>query len=296
MTTATFTSDPGPIQTPATWKDHAVKFEAAMVAVGWVKTADAGQVNTAAIAAVPASGASSGYLIFRSNDSMQATAPLFLRVDLYAVTNGKPAWRFSLGKGTDGAGALTGAFGAVRTLAINTTASATAATPSYIAAGDGYLVMALFMGQTTGDAAGYVIIDRSLTTAGVVTGAGVFFAVNGYNTSVSLTLYDYPTAVAYDYTGLPTYPAWMTGTSPSLGYSPVFPMTAFLPGQQPWQPINFMAVAASERPVGTFTNTMGATPGVTRSYIAPGSPSAGSLITGQNSSNARANSTVIRFE
>ena len=64
---------------------------------GWVQTADTGQINM--------STSMSGYQIWRLNDSLQSTAPWFMRITYGAVG---AAFNFQFGQATDGAGNLTG--------------------------------------------------------------------------------------------------------------------------------------------------------------------------------------------
>jgi hypothetical protein len=88
----------------------------ALTACGMVQTTDTGQV-TAATAATPTAPSTLGYLIFRLADSLQATAPVFLKITFGASGNGWGGWNntpanlgfyVQVGTGTDGAGNLTG--------------------------------------------------------------------------------------------------------------------------------------------------------------------------------------------
>lgn len=95
--------------TLARFKEWAQDISGAFAALGLVKTGDTGQVDWATIAAVPAN-ASPVYEIWRLNDSLQATAPFFLKIE-YGVgtTAANPSVWITGGTGTNGAGALTGA-------------------------------------------------------------------------------------------------------------------------------------------------------------------------------------------
>lgn len=73
----------------------------AMEAGGIIKTADTGQINP-----VTATGAGGGYEIRRFSDDLQATAPVFIKIEyLYAASMYA---RFTIGTGSNGAGAITG--------------------------------------------------------------------------------------------------------------------------------------------------------------------------------------------
>jgi hypothetical protein len=100
--------------TVAMFKDRMQYAHDAFVGGGLVQTADTGQLDISAIASVPAANTSSGYRIYRFNDSRQGADPLFIRV-LFGNgdTQSYSALRVSTGTGTDGAGNLTGQVSAV---------------------------------------------------------------------------------------------------------------------------------------------------------------------------------------
>lgn len=81
----------------------------ALVSIGTlVQTADTGQLNLSTVTR-PSIGTYAGYEIFRFNDALQATVPIFVKVEYgssaTAVTI--PALGVTCGSGTDGAGNLT---------------------------------------------------------------------------------------------------------------------------------------------------------------------------------------------
>lgn len=80
----------------------------AILAAGLVQTSDTGQVNPAD-ATTPAASSSSGYTIYRFNDSRQGVDPLFMRIDWFVGTFSRRfAPRITTGTGSDGSGTLTG--------------------------------------------------------------------------------------------------------------------------------------------------------------------------------------------
>lgn len=77
---------------------------------GWVQISDSGDVSDwSAVAANGTIGASFGYEIWRMNDALANDAPVYLKWEFVTMqtTNG-PAFKFTLGDGSDGAGSLTG--------------------------------------------------------------------------------------------------------------------------------------------------------------------------------------------
>lgn len=83
----------------------------ALVAAGLVQTADTGQANLATITSSGSPNSASGYEIFRFNDTLQATAPIFIKVEYGGgnqAGNSNPGMWITVGTGTNGAGTITG--------------------------------------------------------------------------------------------------------------------------------------------------------------------------------------------
>jgi hypothetical protein len=83
----------------------------ALSSIGLVQTADTGQINwTTTTVTATSSAQTFGYEIWRFNDTLQATRPIFIKVIYGTTNNGTTYPRFALfvGTGTDGAGNLTG--------------------------------------------------------------------------------------------------------------------------------------------------------------------------------------------
>lgn len=89
------------------WRTWAPALHAALTGAGLVQTADTGQMNPAS-AGLPISNTDAGYLIYRFNDSLQGTNPVFLRVMPGHGTNGYTRLRITVGQGSNGAGTITG--------------------------------------------------------------------------------------------------------------------------------------------------------------------------------------------
>lgn len=84
-------------------------FDTFVTTGGWVQTADTGQVVIAAIAHATVANTYQGYHVYRMADTLQATAPCFVRFDFGAssAAANTPALKFTIGRGTDGAGNIT---------------------------------------------------------------------------------------------------------------------------------------------------------------------------------------------
>jgi hypothetical protein len=81
----------------------------ALIAAGWVNTSDTGQTAPAALTGGIGLG---GFEIFHPTDTLQGTAPFFVKLGYGSITgsDNRPAVYVSIGQGTDGAGNLTGNF------------------------------------------------------------------------------------------------------------------------------------------------------------------------------------------
>lgn len=81
----------------------------ALIGAGLIQTADTGQLNIAGIASQGNANFDHGYRIYRFNDSLQATDPLFIKVIFGTGDNvGHTCLRVTTGQGSNGSGTLTG--------------------------------------------------------------------------------------------------------------------------------------------------------------------------------------------
>lgn len=83
-----------------------------LAAFGLIQTADTGQLANPIVAAVPAGNTPAGYEIWRLNDALQATKPVFIKIEYgtggASAPVGMGVW-ITIGTGSNGAGSLTGA-------------------------------------------------------------------------------------------------------------------------------------------------------------------------------------------
>ena len=136
MTTATDTSQIAH-DTDATFRAWGLSISNLFAAVGLVQTADTGQVNWTT-ATKPAVNTTPHYEIWRMNDTQQASAPIFFRIE-YGTSNAtnRPRMQLQVGTGSDGAGNLINP--STKSVLISaTTGTNTTAYTSYAAAGEGY--------------------------------------------------------------------------------------------------------------------------------------------------------------
>ena len=150
MTTATVTtvidhtSDAG-------FRAWVAEFIAQLLAVGVVQTSDTGQINTAT-ATRPGTNTDGGYAVFRMNDTMQATAPVFFKVFFgtgSAAT--RPRIRVQTGTASNGTGTVSG-LGSANTdevTATQTPSSTITTYASYFCCVDGCLWWSWKIGAAT---------------------------------------------------------------------------------------------------------------------------------------------------
>lgn len=107
---------------------------ALFTALGVTQTSDTGQINPATVAAPSAANASQGYVIGRFNDTLQATSPIFFKLEFGSGSAAAdPQMYLTVGSGSNGSGTITnGGGGAVTTRVTVTTGGApTSSTTSY---------------------------------------------------------------------------------------------------------------------------------------------------------------------
>lgn len=141
-----------------------------------VKTTDTGQIDWTTVNK-PSQGVTAGYEVYRFDDALQATAPIFIRID-YGSSSASggttPMLSYTIADGTDGAGKMIG--GAVSPL-ISSGFSAIPqqylAFPSYMCVQPGYFGMALAGGLISGTSIGlWLVIERCRDDAGVILDEG----------------------------------------------------------------------------------------------------------------------------
>lgn len=93
----------------ATFRTQGSSISNAIATVGLVQTSDTGQINWTTVTRPAAVFTVAGFEIWRFNDSLQSTSPLFLKIE-YGTSSATSFLHlaFTVSTGTDGAGGLTG--------------------------------------------------------------------------------------------------------------------------------------------------------------------------------------------
>ena len=126
--------------TDADFRAWATAIHNQLIAVGLVQTPDTGQINLTTVTMPSSTGVFQGYEVFRFNDTLQATLPIFVKIE-YGSSNvvggsTNPALAMTVGTSTNGAGTITGQASARRIAQTQAAKSAGVVLPSY-ACGDG---------------------------------------------------------------------------------------------------------------------------------------------------------------
>ena len=146
---------------------------------GWLNTGDTGQTAPASFPAVTAANQKVGYRCYKMNDALQATAPVFMRLDFGGggggVGNALSIW-VTIGTGSDGAGNITGVcFNNVQIQ--NPSNNGAIATNSYGSADPSRVQMALFVQTTNVQQLIFIIsIERSKDASGNDTGDAILIS------------------------------------------------------------------------------------------------------------------------
>jgi len=117
MAASTLTSAVFQNNTDANFRAWVSAIIAAIVAGGWVQTADTGQINTATVTAPAVLSTSQGYAVFRSNDAGGGLNEFYVKIEFGSgpASALRPGVWVTFGWSTDGAGTLTGAAISTRT-------------------------------------------------------------------------------------------------------------------------------------------------------------------------------------
>lgn len=219
MTTASF-SNVFDSTTDAGFRSWGSAISAALQAVGLVQTTDTGQINWTTVTSPTGTSAASeriaGYEVYKFNDSLQATKPIYIKIEYGTYFNanntpagGEPTIYMTMGTGSNGAGTLAGLVTArQRVLGNNAVFSGSSATPAapttlipcYFSGDGSYFTMALgvtsagpfsfAIGTAFSSAitlpAGFpavVVIERTHDTTGVGTSNGAIFMSSNWNSN-----------------------------------------------------------------------------------------------------------------
>ena len=160
---------------------------------GLVKTSDTGQINWASVVR-SAINTNAGYEIYYLNDSMHATAPIYIKIWYGTGTvAANPRMQFEVGTGSNGGGTLTGlGVGTIQNMTTAATAGSATAANSYLCVAPGFFGLIWKMTTTLG----MLVIQRTCDGTGAIDSKGAWLAFHTLTTNTVVTLRYEATAVA----------------------------------------------------------------------------------------------------
>jgi hypothetical protein len=240
------------------------------VASGWVQTSDTGQINWGTATVPNNVNTIIGYSIFRMNDTLQATKPVFVKMEYgQGSTMTFPYIGITIGTGSDGAGNITGILRARGLFTANQT-SALLTIPSYISGSNNRWCATLWPNSSNHYSWFTFSIERTKDSAGAVTNDGLmYFAGSIISSSISQYL---------PFTGtIPsTYTAWNCCVPASATNSAfkntvaLYPIKCWTPGESGPSTNIFMYNNLDITPSVGTSNTISVSlfdGGVTSTYI-----------------------------
>ena len=261
---------------------------AGLAAVGLVKVAVTGAVNwgTVVRGTSVASGTPWGFEVWRFADALQATHPVFIKVE-YGGSNSTsapqaiPALWVTVSRGVDAAGNPVNILAPRRACQSNIAASSPSANrtsiePIFVSSdGSSICVVPRTGAVAAGVHAPAFIVDRSRDNTGTPTSAGGVILTEGAGqpTTSSLAYNASPAQMhAWTYAGgswmgdVPAVcPSSVNGSAVTASTSlavgdkaPVFPLVVTVPNHEPWQVLAAVTVLAGDAANGPFTaNVLG---------------------------------------
>lgn len=188
---------------------------ALLTAAGLTQTTDTGQINWASVTRA-GTNTDAGYEVWRFNDTLQATAPVFFKIRYGTnTTSSLPRIQIDVGPGSDGAGNLTGS--TASTVSIVSSSSNTTASWNGVSLAGGCLCLHLF--QDNPNAQGIFILERTRASAtGAADARGVsFFGKSNFTSSVAGGTYLYATSAWLTTTAVPSYWPLSSNTTGLIG-------------------------------------------------------------------------------
>ena len=166
-----------------------------------------GEINWATVNAPASANTFQGFEVYRLNDSLQATAPLFFKFEYGGAPSSAtlPAIRLTIGKSVDGSGNIGGVLqSAINVLSGN--GSASTSSNCYISNGDGSGFVFSLQPDISNTIGGFCCVERSRNQLGQPTANALMLAFQTYGTSTTHTnrfiAYNLETSLAADGSGL----------------------------------------------------------------------------------------------
>lgn len=257
-----FSSTPD-LSTDAAFRGWGSAISTALQAL-FVKVTQTGEINWATVSKPATNGAAAGFEVYRFNDSLQASAPIFFKIEYGAYTGGtiRPALWMTVGKAADGSGTITGTLFSRNIIAGGNNIWTATPKNSYLGNGDGSVLVLSLWPSDTGSQAGpgqVYALERSRDDNGNPTGAGVMCSRNTSGTQQSTDAADYTAATvsSVDFGFIPVPYTCTNGVSLSNGVNtPIFTGMVMTPGRAAWVPTAVVGCARAEFGVAVVATSL----------------------------------------
>lgn len=246
---------------------------------GLVKMSDTGTIDWDAVSSLPANSSTIGTEMWRFNDSLQATKPIYIKVVYHKGIGDSLLMSFGVGSGTDGALNITGTYLSLTALTASPSTSYNDGTNPRrtLISGDGSGIYACINLDHQGPAGasltrGRFVVDRFRNSDGSPSGNGLFVLVGTTTASVWLAnAYDTVNNVTITSTPIAHIPC-ITPTGLSVkqvnGGIPLGIFYGFIPSVGIYRSKMLLAIpAADQSAMSQFDTTF---LGSTRKYISHG--------------------------
>ena len=216
-----------------------------------------GEINWATVNAPVATNTFQGFEVYRLNDSLQSTAPLFFKFEYGSAPSSAqlPAIKLTIGKSVDGSGSVSNVLqSAINVLSGNNSASALS--NCYISNGDGSGFVFSMQPDISSTIGGFCCVERSRNSQGQPTANALVLSFQTYGTSTTHTnrfiAYDLETALAADSTGLFACPLPL---STDIGVTngtvaQFFPVACIAPNGATWRSRMLLGAARQNTSLG----------------------------------------------
>lgn len=230
----------------------------------FVKVTQAGEINWTTVSKPATSGASAGFEVYRLNDSLQATVPIFFKIEYGAYAGGtiRPCMWMTVGKGADGSGTITSELFSRSVIAGGNNIWTASAKDSYLGNGDGSCLVLSMWPSDTGSQAGagqVLVLERSRDDNGNPTGVGVFWSrtVDGNYHAVEVIDYTTMTKSSTPFSCIPIPYQTSSGVGLSNGVNtPVFTGSCLTVQREAWVPTTLLGVARADFGVGVVATAI----------------------------------------
>lgn len=168
--------------TDADFRAWATGIAAQLVAAGMVKTSDTGQIDLTTVAKPAATNTAQGYEVYRFNDSLQATLPIYFKIE-YGSGGAvdRPSLWITVGTSTNGAGTIGGQASTRFQVRANSSKSAAAVLNSYCSGDGGRVALCNNLDPSSNSFSIGFMIDRPRDSSGTALAVGYF--VQQFSTS-----------------------------------------------------------------------------------------------------------------